>query len=276
MAKEELIQTNPENQKMIEQIQKLLRVKLEQLTEISRYMRGYIVNQTGAVVALGLSGSKIYHQDLHTLAKSLFPLTDLTTLDLSFNYLTNISFLKELPKLTQLNLSRTNLTDIPGLKELPNLTQLYLHSNQLADISILNELPNLTQLDLSDNELTDVSALRSLTNLTKLYLGDNKLTDISALTTLTSLKMLMLNNNNLTDISGLTILTSLTSLDLSSNQISQAPRKLFECDWPVLWDIMIGIKGVLNLYGNPLESPPVEIVKQGREAILLWYSVFDA
>ncbi|MEG4360589.1 leucine-rich repeat domain-containing protein, partial [Microcoleus sp. C2C6] len=108
-------------------------------------------------------------------------LTNLTTLNLNNNQITDISFLGSLTNLTTLNLNNNQITDISFLGLLTNLTTLYLNFNQITDISALRKLTNLTTLDLNFNQITDISALRKLTNLTKLDLYDNQITDIRVL-----------------------------------------------------------------------------------------------
>ncbi|MBN1766385.1 MAG: leucine-rich repeat domain-containing protein, partial [Sedimentisphaerales bacterium] len=83
-----------------------------------------------------------------------------------------------------------------------------------------------------------------LPNLTQLYLSDNQLSDISVLKEL----------------------PNLTQLDLRDNQITNMSAEFFERDWDIHWKDGYFLSG-LNIYDNPLESPPVEIVKQGREAV---------
>ena len=106
MTKEILTPPNPGDQKILEQLQYLLDVKLEQITEIGWRTQGYVVNEVGAVVGLGFWGCGIDPQKLQMLAGTLTLLPNLTQLDLSENQLTDISVLAELTNLTQLNLWR--------------------------------------------------------------------------------------------------------------------------------------------------------------------------
>ncbi len=182
MTEEKLTLPNPGDQKTLEKLQNLLGKKLEQVTEIKWFMRGYEVNEAGAVVGLGFAQFGIDPEKLQTLAGTLTSLTNLTKLNLSYN----------------------QLTDLSGLKELTNLTQLDLRHNQLTDLSGLKELTNLTQLDLRENQLKNI------------------------------------------------------------------PPEFFNRDWQIHWKEGYVPDG-LNLYGNPLETPPVEIVKQGWEAIRSYF-----
>lgn len=66
----------------------------------------------------------------------------------------------------------------------------------------------------------------------------------------------------------MTDLKNLSKLYLRNNQIKELPV------WITQWDMDITLEEYadgLNLYDNPIESPPVEVVKQGKEAILNYY-----
>jgi internalin A len=197
-------------------------------------------------------------------------LPNLTELYLQRNQLTDISCLKKLTNLTVLSLRDNELTDISVLKNLPNLTQLNLGSNQLIDISVLKNLPNLTQLNLGSNQLTDISVLKNLPNLTQLDLDSNPQTDLSGLDKLPNLTQLDLRENQLTDISVLKNLPNLTQLNLQNNKIKELP------EWIPQWGIEIchdseSYGTGINLGGNPLETPPLEIVKKGFGAVKSYF-----
>jgi internalin A len=147
-------------------------------------------------------------------------LSRMKTLELSYNQITDISFLGSLTNLTTLDLGRNRITDISSLGSLTNLTTLHLDSNQITDISFLGSLTNLTTLHLGYNQISDISFLGSLTNLTTLHLGYNQITDISFLGSLTNLTTLNLSSNQITDISFLGWLTNLTTLHLDYNPIT--------------------------------------------------------
>jgi hypothetical protein len=83
--------------------------------------------------------------------------------------------------LVTLDLSHNWISDISPLSSLSNLTTLDLSGNRISDISALSSLTNLTTLDLSYNEISDISALSSLSNLTTLNLRGNQISDISTL-----------------------------------------------------------------------------------------------
>jgi internalin A len=79
----------------------------------------------------------------------------------------------ELKGLTTLNLSGNNISDVSFLKEFKELTFLDLSGNNISDVSFLKELTELTSLDLSGNYLKDVTFLKELKGLENLVLSNN-------------------------------------------------------------------------------------------------------
>ena len=138
------------------------------------------------------------------------------------------------------------------------VVRLGLHNCKIDDkkldtiAQMLTELMSLTALDLSSNQLTDVSGLASLTNLNELVLRENKLSDISPLSSL----------------------TSLTFLDLCNNELKNIPPEFFKRDWEVHYKEE-HCSGGLNLYDNPLETPPLEIIKQGKKVTMRYIDSFE-
>jgi internalin A len=216
---------------------------------------------------LNLSYNKL--TDISVLAG----LTNLIWLYLRCNWLTDISVLVRLPKLAHLNLSDNKLTDLSVLKKLPNLTLLNLSENKLTDLSVLKGLSNIMQLYLGHAKLVDISALTELPNLTGLGLNDNQLTDISALAGLPNLTRLDLSNNQLTDISALAGLPNLTRLDLSNNKLENIPSQFFSRVWQI--HLKNTFHSGINLFGNPLKTPPMEIVQKGRKAVLSYFASLE-
>ena len=236
----------------------LLSLDRNQLTDVSP-----LAGLTG-LTFLNLSGIRL--TDLSPLAG----LTALTELYLYSNQLTDLSPLAGLTALTSLELSGNQLTGVSPLAGLTHLTTLWLNINQLTDLSPLAGLTALTELYLSDNQLTGVSPLAKLTGLTNLSLSENKLTDLSPLAGLTALTKLWLHNNQLTDLSPLYGLKELKYLDLRHNAITRLPENMVVSGRPIQWEWKLGEPG-LFLAGNPLETPPIEVVQQGHEAVVNYF-----
>jgi GTPase SAR1 family protein len=197
---------------------------------------------------------------------------------------------EKIEKTGKLNLGKCGLTELPEeLFELVWLKELMLYTNQITDISFLSGLTQLQSLDLSANQITDISFLSGLTSLQTLYLSANQITDISFLSGLTSLQILDLRNNQITDISFLSRLTSLNFLNLIRNQVKDISNlsnlnklqtlalnyneieditglvPLMENGLEINWEAEMNKLGIGN---NPLKNPPLEIVKEGNEAVI--------
>jgi internalin A len=171
-----------------------------------------------------------------------------------------------------LNLDEIELDPVPvSLSKFHHLKKLSLSNNKLTDISFLQGLSNLTQLDLWHNKITDISFLQELSNLAVLALGGNQITDFAVLKGLSQLKKLSLWNNQITDISFLQGLSNLTKLDLRKNQIKELPEAIAELGLEIDVDSEYEWKQKIYLYNNPLETPPLEIIKKGRRAIKTYF-----
>ena len=150
-------------------------------------------------------------------------LAAIRTLDVSNKKITALKTgdFNGLTALSTLDLGWNSIRDISALAGLTSVTELFLHANSISDISALEDLTSLTQLSLNSNSISDISALAGLTSLTRLDLPYNSISDISVLEGLTSLRELYLNNNSISDISALEDLTSLRYLYLKGNSISE-------------------------------------------------------
>jgi len=169
-----------------------------------------------------------------------------------------------------LNLDGFKLTQIDFLKSFPNLKQLYLINNQISDISVLKYLPNLKVIFLSANKISDINVLKDLPNLTEIDLSHNQISDISVLKDLPNLTKIDLNHNQISDISVL-YLTHIYLINLRYNKVKFLPELLFNLRLKFQdEDMGYGEKGIY-LEGNPLEEPPIEIIKKGNEAIHAYF-----
>jgi internalin A len=161
---------------------------------------------------------------------------------------------------------------ISFLENLNNLNRLSLHGNQISDISPLQNLRSLSELELSMNQIIDISPLKNLNNLSKLALRHNQISDISALKNLNNLSMLYLYSNQISDISPLKNLIKLDDLDLRKNPIEELPAWITDFNMEILWKDIWSDYGYIFFYDNPLKSPPIEIVKQGKEDIKNYFN----
>ena len=179
-----------------------------------------IVPPSGNTQSPGTASPNNTDETYITIQGSQFS-TALTELDLQSRGLRNedIVQLADMTNLVSLYLGYNHISDITPLSGLTNLIELALGGNQISDITPLSGLTNLTWLVLSDNQINDVTPLSGLTNLTLLELIENQISDILPLSGLTKMSLLFLNNNQINDVTPLSGLTNLGTLFLSSNQI---------------------------------------------------------
>ena len=263
------------------------------------------------ITTLNLSGNLIGDVG----AKYLSKLTQLKSLDLSRNKISEAGakHLATLTQLTSLNLTY-NLIGDAGTRHLTvlnQLTSLNLNRNLIGDAgaSHLSALTQLKSLDLGANDIGDVGAeyLSALTRLKSLDLSYNLISDTGAshLSTLTELTSLDLNANDIGNAGArhLSVLSQLTSLDLSRNLIGDSGAKhlakLTRLDKIVLVGTQITdlspIKGLIRkgaeinldlddyfeakgvyVKNCPLIHPPLELIQQGHEAVLNYFSEIEA
>jgi hypothetical protein len=238
-------------------------MKLEDVVEGAK--NGYVKDKDGNVIGLNLD-----LKELIPLPASLLKLHHLTRLSLFNTQLIDISFLQDMKQIDHLDLRKNKITDISSIKGLDNLIRLDLSENQITDISSLQGLKNLEKLDLRNNKITDISPLQGLKNLTYLDLSENQITDISSLQGLKNLIHLDLNDNQITDISFLQGLKNLTRIDLRNNKIKELPESfLLELEMEINVDSGSTDKNLQGIFldGNPIETPPLEILIQGKEKV---------
>ena len=121
--------------------------------------------------------------------------TNLQTLDLRDNVISDVAPLADLPNLQTLDLRDNVISDVAPLADLPNLQTLDLRDNVISDVAPLADLPNLQTLDLRDNVISDVAPLADLPNLQTLDLRDNVISDVAPLADLPKLRYLYLRGN---------------------------------------------------------------------------------
>lgn len=216
---------------------------------------------------LDLSGKGAGSAALKDIAK----LTELTSLKLSDNKISELDFLSSLKKLSSLDLSNNKISDISPLKKLSSIRTLHLDGNEIKDFSPLYGLDSLSMLTIGDMDIKQ-SQLKKLkeelpdciiysddakedvieiklggktfdNNVTELDLSGCDVNDISLLSVCTKLKKLDLSDNSISDISALVDMPELAELDLSNNRISDIS--------PLM---SVSKLTYLNLAGNRIKS----------------------
>ena len=103
--------------------------------------------------------------------------------------------LASLTNLTTLNLTYNKISDLKPLANLTNLTTLILTFNEISDIKPLSRLTKLTMLQIGANKISDIKPLASLVNLTSLQIESNQVRDFKPLNSLTKLDILSISDN---------------------------------------------------------------------------------
>lgn len=171
------------------------------------------------LVELDISGNATLANQIVSLEGLQFA-TNLQTLKIIGENISDISPISTLTNLTRLEITQTKTTDISPLADLTNLQYLDLSGNGIVDLMPLQKLTSLIVLNLAENAISDMWPLHTLTDLEQLTLAHNKLRTIEALREMTSVSRLSLDFNYLSDITALEGGASLRRIALDSNQIS--------------------------------------------------------
>lgn len=152
-------------------------------------------------------------------------LTNIVSLDVGANWISDLTPLAELTQLRHLGLSgigNFNQTpvDITPLASLVNLRTLDLSNDELADAAPLSALSKLQNLSLQSTKLPSLDVVSSLTNLTTLDIGQTGITALPDLSKLTKLTSLDIRYDELASFAAVSALTGLTSLNISATKLT--------------------------------------------------------
>ena len=177
-----------------------------------------------------------------------------------------------LNNMTELDLSELDLAEIPPkLWELGDLQILSLHNNQLSIIpSDIAQLQNLRELNLHSNQLTQLNpAIGQLTALEYLNVSHNNLSEIPVeIGQLEQLQVLSLYENDIVSLPDeIGQLSNLCYLELGNNHLRHLPTTMSKLK-SLLHNERCTYQTGFYIEGNPLVTPPREVVEQGTEAIL--------
>jgi len=185
----------------------------------------------------------------------------------SINIIANISNLK---LLKYLDIGDNYINDIYFLSNLRELEILILRDNNINDLSSLENCSKLSYLDIGSNKITNIASLGNLRKIKYLDLFDNNISDIQPVENLQCVSELFLSSNKIIDISPLKYLSNLENLELSANQISDIGSLLFLLRKGLSIDMNFPFSNII-IGDNPIVTPPIDIVKKGREFILEYY-----
>ena len=189
----------------------------------------------------------LQHNKIKKIGRGLNGLKKLKQLRLDSNQLVKLetSELVACVQLTTLDLSSNYLDNLKALSYLPNLVELFASGNRLRKVSDLQRCKNLQEVDLSNNHITDLSGLSNMSNLQILDISCNQLTGLKSLGKLKALQDINISNNKLSQLSDvLDMFPKLEILNLSDNAVTVWDEICVLSSCPDLVEI--------NLAGNPV------------------------
>jgi internalin A len=232
---------------------------------------------------INLTFIDVCSNSIENIPSSIERLTKLETLLVNNNNLTVIDeHICNISSLKTLNLSYNNITFIPeNISNLINLISFDLNENNLNTLpNSIGELVNLKALMLNGSVLKELpEALFKLLLLKVLMLDRNSLVELpDGLKKLKTLEVLRLSDNELSYFPEcINDLPLLKEVSLSGNKIKEIPSWVIRLDINFIWKSDRNSKGSnsgINLYDNPLENPPIEIVAAGTSAIINYFDSF--
>lgn len=126
--------------------------------------------------------------------------TELETLDVAENQLTDIQAVSACTKLQIFRTDENQLTSLHGLENKPELYAVSACQNQLTDISALQGMQTMQYVDLAKNQIVDITPLGAMTaNDLVVFLEDNQIADINVLPKENTYRFLSLHGNPLSD-----------------------------------------------------------------------------
>ncbi len=247
--------------------------KLIKLTELYLYNNQLTSLPPEISELKNLTELYLYNNQLVSLPPEISKLKNLTELYLYNNQLTSLpSEITEIIKLTKLSIRGNQLNLLPSeISKLKNLTTLNMSGNQLVSLPPeISKLKNLTTLNMSGNQLISLlPEVFELNNLMRLNISGNQLTSLPPeISELRNLHELDVSGNLLISLPpGISELRNLHRLDVSGNLLISLPPEILklylEFEWENRWQ-----SDIIYLNETPIEKPPVEIMRKGREAVL--------
>lgn len=209
--------------------------------------------------------------------RPLATLRHLQTLNLSSSSIGDIDVLAGLAELADLELSRTGVRRIAPVVRLPKLSRLRLDELEIDDISELVHARALAELSLSGSRFGGLP--RPLpARLTTIDLSDTAPGDLGPLGDLQRLNWLSLRRAAPANLEALAALPESLRLDLAGVAIKDLSPllPLIQRGMDVTTNSAIASESVIVVDGCPLETPPIEIVEQGSQAVLNYFAEREA
>ena len=233
--------------------------------------------------------------------KGLEHATNVKNLNLSNNFIEDLTPLEKLENIEDLDLTNNKIKNPESLGNLKKLRQLVLRKNLMNNLDFLNNL-NVESLDISMNSvlkdylpnnlkldnirslnisgigLDNITFLQNAKKLESLVAEENAIKDVTPLAELKSLRTLYLDRNNISDITALKDLASLEELLLYKNNIENVDALK---DKKYLYRLMLNdnlglknidaLKDVPNISSLDISNTSVTDISVLKDAKYLYY-----
>ncbi len=204
----------------------LIIAEAQNITEALSCRGDGILSVEGLQYLTGLSNIDLSQNFITQI--TAFPTSDsLARLVLDDNALTELPDLSMLSALKTFQVKRNQLTSLPDLSSNGKLTQLYVQSNEISVIPDLSNLQELWSLNVSSNNIAVLPALDSLKKLAELDVADNQLTEIPSLENLSALTFLSLSKNQLSALPAVNAVNLIQTIELERNNFEVLPDFTF-------------------------------------------------
>jgi internalin A len=154
--------------------------------------------------------------------RGLDRLTNLASLGVRSNEITDLTPLANLHKLAKVTLTDNRVTDLTPLAGLPALSDLGLSGNAITDLTPLTRVRTLRFLGLNQNQISNLAPLAGLTALDTLDASENQISDVTPLAHLPQLRRLTLSGNQIASAAPLRDMPALSMLNISRNRVADA------------------------------------------------------
>ncbi len=232
------------------------------------------VDEEGDLLELYLSKCKL--RSIEFLNNNFNKLS-IERFDIGDNLIQDVSPLRQMINLSYLHIGHNEISNIEGVTHLTNLRKLNICDNKITDIEALSNLKRLETLEAWGNNIRYIKPLESLNSLREIHISDNKINDTDTFRKLNQLENVSISSVGLRDVSDLIYFENLQYLNIAFNEITDLEplvkpylrsrnykRTLSFSNNPIE-------DNTIYIEGNPLVSPPIEVTKQGSEAVITYF-----